>query len=198
MNGFTEILLDRASTDDKNTKILEAIFSRGRDSLKIVTKLIGYSKDSEKIVTFDIFDLINSVYLQLKPELDIKNVAFEVKKNNFTEIDFTGYINEIKEVFVNLILNSVNAIKTVNGKIVINIKKNSKGLNIIIRDNGTGIINKDKEKIFNPFFSTDHNSTGLGLFEVKRIVEKHSGSIALKNTNEKGTTFEILLPLKTL
>ncbi|MBI5185596.1 MAG: PAS domain S-box protein [Nitrospinae bacterium] len=67
-------------------------------------------------------------------------------------------------------------------------------LKIDIKDEGIGISNKDKLKIFEPFFSTKEKGTGLGLATVYRVIEKHNGLIAIESGPSRGTTFSIFLP----
>jgi len=64
-----------------------------------------------------------------------------------------------------------------------------------VTDQGYGISEEDREKIFQPFFSTKKQGTGLGLANVKRIVEAQGGKVAFHANKNKGTTFVITVPL---
>ncbi len=77
------------------------------------------------------------------------------------------------------------------------IKKSWTGLKnviILIEDDGPGIRAEDKDKIFEPFYSTKHDGTGLGLAITKQIIESHNGTIRAENRTERGTRFIIELP----
>ena len=88
------------------------------------------------------------------------------------------------------------------GKIEIKVKNNKDKLDISVKDNGIGIPEKDKEKLFTKFFRADNvvrmqtEGSGLGLFIVKNIIEMHGGQIKCKSEEGKGTEFIFDLPLK--
>lgn len=103
---------------------------------------------------------------------------------------------QIKRVFVNLIENSIDA---VNGEGVIEIKTflntNGKTVKIEVTDNGAGVPDKNKDKLFLPYFSTKKKGTGLGLAIVNRIIADHSGLIRVEDNLPKGAKFVIELPV---
>lgn len=106
--------------------------------------------------------------------------------------------DQLKEVFVNLIVNACDAIVD-SGQIVIYEgfpAKNafSKNLTIKVSDNGPGVPASIGEKLFQPFFSTKEEGTGLGLSIATRIVEEHGGKIAVESHEGPGATFIITLP----
>ena len=103
--------------------------------------------------------------------------------------------DKIQEVMLNLMLNSISAIKE-KGNINIELqKKNKKELEIILSDDGAGIKKDHISQIFNPFFTTKSRGTGLGLSICKKIIEAHKGTFKVKSEEGKGTTFHILLPV---
>jgi len=65
---------------------------------------------------------------------------------------------------------------------------------ITIDDEGPGLPNNDPEKVFEPFFTTREAGTGLGLANVKKIIDYHDGIIRATNRNDKGARFAIILP----
>jgi signal transduction histidine kinase len=108
--------------------------------------------------------------------------------------------DQLKEVLVNLVVNASEAMRG-GGLIVITEEQEiveSLGSVLIIRvsDNGPGIPESIQDKIFQPFFSTKEEGTGLGLGITNRIVEEHGGWLDLKSREGEGTTFTINLPLK--
>jgi len=104
---------------------------------------------------------------------------------------------QIVRVFNNLIKNSIQAISaTNNGKIDIHISKENNHFIIRVADNGVGIAEEQKEKIFSPNFTTKTGGTGLGLAMVKSIVEGYGGKIWFESKVNAGTAFIIELPEK--
>jgi signal transduction histidine kinase len=105
-----------------------------------------------------------------------------------------------KEQVSDVLLNIMNnAIQAINGKGEINTKTylNNNFISIEISDNGSGISHKNIDKIFKPFFSTKEygKGTGLGLAIADRIIKQHGGSINVKSTLGKNTTFMITFPI---
>lgn len=100
---------------------------------------------------------------------------------------------KLKQVFINIIL---NAVESMEGGGAINIKTvvEGKGVNISLRDTGSGIKKEDLEKIFNPFFTTKEKGLGLGLSLSHRIIQDHDGYITIDSTEFKGTQIDIYLP----
>ena len=105
---------------------------------------------------------------------------------------------QISRVFNNLIKNAIQAIpEELIGQIEINITTNQKYVNITVKDNGTGIPEEIKEKVFVPSFSTKSSGMGLGLAISKKILETSNGTIRFETRKDVGTTFYIQLPLYT-
>jgi signal transduction histidine kinase len=103
---------------------------------------------------------------------------------------------QLNQVFMNLLLNAAQAIEG-SGQVRITTRKIAEQLHIIIGDSGTGIPDEIRDRIFEPFFSTKPvgQGTGLGLSISYGIIKKHRGRILVRNAPERGTDFEIILPL---
>lgn len=112
--------------------------------------------------------------------------------------------SQIEQVFINLIINSVDAIEMKKSaeSNIIEIHSTSTGNQVIVtfKDNGTGIPENVLEKIFNPFFTTKSigKGTGLGLSICQNIIESHDGTITVSNAVEGGAVFTISLPCQMI
>jgi len=105
---------------------------------------------------------------------------------------------KLEVVFVNLIMNAIQAIENKKGEIFINIADEPSDIVLIsIKDSGPGIPKKLISKIFDPLFTTRQIGTGLGLPSCKNIIEKHGGSIDVVSPKGKGATFLVRLSKKT-
>lgn len=102
--------------------------------------------------------------------------------------------DQIHQVLLNLLLNSIQAIESA-GKIVVKLEARNGLIAISISDTGKGISSQDLPNIFRPFYTTKGNGTGLGLSLARRIVEEHEGRIEV-TSSAKGTTFTVLLPIE--
>jgi two-component system nitrogen regulation sensor histidine kinase NtrY len=105
--------------------------------------------------------------------------------------------DQMKRVMINLIKNSLAAIED-EGKIKIRTNYDSK-LQIVrleVSDDGRGIPDEDKGRLFEPYFSTRRSGTGLGLTIVNAIISDHNGYIRVRDNKPRGTTFLIELPAR--
>jgi signal transduction histidine kinase len=100
---------------------------------------------------------------------------------------------KILQVITNLIDNAVKF--TDKGKISVSVIRIKKGIQITIKDTGSGIQSQIMPKLFSKFVSSSENGTGLGLFISKKIVEAHGGTIWAENNEVRGATFKFTLPL---
>ena len=120
------------------------------------------------------------------------NITLETSSDNiFIKLDKAQWIR----VMTNLIKNSIQAIPhDREPNIEVKIKEVSKTIKIIVSDNGLGVSKSNREKIFEPKFTTKSDGMGLGLGIVKSIISSHRGKISYKSKNNKGTVFTISLP----
>ena len=101
--------------------------------------------------------------------------------------------DQLVQVFLNLILNAMDATAE-EGTIQITTQRDDQWLRISIHDNGSGIAESDRIRLFQPYFTTKETGTGLGLFVCRLILERNDGRIELTDTSPSGTTFSVLLP----
>ncbi len=123
-----------------------------------------------------------------------KGIKFLI--NYDSKIDIINVDHEqFKRVFINLIENSIDAVNG-NGIIEINtsLTKDSKTVRIEVKDNGIGIPDENKDKLFLPYFSTKKKGSGLGLAIANRIVVDHDGIIRIEDNQPRGAKFIIELP----
>jgi signal transduction histidine kinase len=107
---------------------------------------------------------------------------------------------KLEIVFVNLLVNSVQAIESKGGKIIIDISEDKTDKNFVtisVTDTGVGIPEEILGKIFEPLFTTKQVGTGLGLSSCKSIIEQHDGTITVSSVIGKSTIFAIRIPIKS-
>jgi len=108
---------------------------------------------------------------------------------------FHGDKLQMKQVFVNLIQNAIQAMPS-RGAIEISTEFINDSFLISIRDSGNGIPTEDLPKIFRPYYTTKEKGTGLGLSIVKRMINQHNGTVEVKSKQGEGTTFNIKIERK--
>lgn len=185
---------------DKNEKIFDYLLEMKRECQrckKIVENFLNFAKipkpNFQKVNINELLDEIIN-FVSNHPELK----GIEIQKS-FDESLSMILVDpdQIRQVAINLILNSANAIKPgKEGKIIVKTEKGMEGfVNIIFEDNGEGIPEENLKKIFDPFFSTKEKGTGLGLAIVRQIIKQHLGNISIESKVKEGTTVYISLPI---
>jgi two-component system NtrC family sensor kinase len=185
---------DKQSSDDLSLIIDEANRCKG-----IVSNLLNFARQGKlKISSIDISDVIQTIIktVSVKPEFTQITFSLNISSGN-TEI--IGDSDQLKQVFLNLIMNACESIESSSIKLVsVNISEVSNQLIIDIIDTGCGIHEENLNKVFTPFFTTKKmgKGTGLGLAISYGIVKMHQGDIKAKSVLDKGTTFTVKLPRK--
>ena len=144
-----------------------------------------------------------NLYLTIKKSIDIiddslKNYNIICTINEIPNIILYGYENEFSQVILNMITNAkdvINANKIKNGIITITIKEEQNTITVEIKDNAGGISNDIIDKVFDPYFTTKHQSqgTGIGLYMSKMIIEKNMGGNLSVRNGKEGAVFSIVL-----
>jgi signal transduction histidine kinase len=166
----------------------------------IIQGLLNFAKPAELNVETISLETIITQSISLarttaKNKIDIKFIS------NCKNSDIRADASQLKQVFLNLFLNSIDAVSDKdNGfiDIILDIhNQNEKGVNFLIvkiKDNGYGIPAENIEKLFIPFFTTKTNGTGLGLSICYGIINRHGGEIEIHSKENLGTTINIKLP----
>jgi signal transduction histidine kinase len=102
--------------------------------------------------------------------------------------------DELEQVFINLVLNAVDAMPEGGTLRVASWQSEDDRLAVAFSDTGHGIAPDDIERVFEPFFSTREDGTGLGLTVSHNVIERHGGEIVVESTLDQGTTFTVWLP----
>jgi two-component system, NtrC family, sensor kinase len=163
---------------------------------RIVSQLLDFagnrSTSSSDLQLIDIGQIIEGV-ISLNKKFFQKE-EMEILSNLDTPLPVYGNKDQLEQVFMNLALNAKAAMET-GGTLKIQAKKENGEIVAQFTDTGCGIPPDRINKIFDPFFSTKPNGTGLGLFVSYGIIQSHHGSIEVKSKVNKGTTFTIRLPM---
>ncbi|UCD20391.1 MAG: GHKL domain-containing protein [candidate division WOR-3 bacterium] len=110
------------------------------------------------------------------------------------DVALTGNKSDFGRALLNIMLNAIEAVRDVEGRqreITVRLQKGDGTAKIIIADNGVGMDEEERKRVFSPYFSTKKSGTGLGLYIAQKIVKDHGGNIAIDSEKNKGTTFEI-------
>lgn len=104
---------------------------------------------------------------------------------------------QLTQVLVNLLKNALDAARTEDPpRLWLSVRPSPRGVTLLVGDNGPGIAESERERVFEPYFTTKDHGTGLGLAIVKRIVNDHGGSIEVGRSPLGGASIEVTLPLE--
>lgn len=201
ISGKAQVLLMQKGPkqlDPPVQEALNAIVKQTRRAADITRKLLTYSQGSRG----------PKEWISLERVLD-ETLALIAYQASLDQIEITRDLDpdlpqffanrqEIREVFLNLLLNAVDAVGS-QGRIAVEMKyrKDDELIEILCSDTGRGIPPEHIDKVFNPFFTTRHEAVGLGLFVTKQIVYRYGGSIRVESQVGEGSLFLIQLPRST-
>lgn len=195
ISGAVEILSSEKNLSNYSRDSITIIQEEIQNLNDYLSKFIDFTKpEPVNIVEADINALIDDCLLLLKPlfkKHQIKTAKYFKKNLNKCTVD----INETKRVIINLLLNSIEATQH-NGTIKVKTSMHDSTVEIGIVDNGIGIDEKYLNKIFDPYFTTKKEGSGIGLALSRRVIEQQGGSINVESRSGKGTAVTILLPVK--
>ena len=199
LQGITthlEIIKNNLPANFAKIKNYENVRSNIEKIRGIVTKLLDSFRGTDEGKTeIDVNEIIEKVVSLTEHQLEQKHIRLEFNTAKPLPL-IRGWRKQLHQVFLNLILNACDSIKTKQGKIAIATSLNDGFVAVEIMDTGEGIKKEDLNHLFEPFFTTKSESgTGLGLFVSQGIIKEHAGSIKVKSEVGKGSTFTVLLPV---
>ena len=184
--------LDREQSEELYQEIRDAV---GRMT-DLIDSLLEFSKgrDALSVSLVSVEDTMQHAIRSVLKHPSVQNVTIDLECKGCREGWFDS--KKLDRVFYNLILNACQAIAPAPGKVAVKITELPQRVEIRISDNGAGIPEQLREKIFEPFVShAKEHGIGLGLTIVQKLVEQHGGTITLESSSPTGTTFQVILPL---
>ena len=189
--GYLDMLnLDNGEKSDRYINIIRSEIDR---SLNVMNDFMEYSKIKVNKEIFDMTLLLDDIYGSFKLLVMDKKISFNYD-NDYEDIYVWGDFNRLKQVFVNIIKNSIESIGE-SGIINIGVKVVDEQVLISIEDNGCGMSEDDLMNIKEMFYSTKKNGTGLGVALSNEIVEAHNGKLDYSSVKDKGTLCVVSLPI---
>ncbi|MGD8189729.1 sensor histidine kinase [Brevibacillus ginsengisoli] len=195
IEGFLK-LINESIVGQKDLESYIQVIMHEFDNLhRQITGFLSFSKKpilDEVFKKVDLHDLLNELEILITPRLIAENIMFTRKIESRT-IDC--YQEGLKQVLVNLFNNAMDAMRstTDDKEIIISSYSTEAGVHIVVQNNGEPIPKEIAAQLFQPFFSTKDNGTGIGLSICKNIIEKHHGSIRCES-DPMSTQFIIVLP----
>jgi len=202
--GYASLIEKKAQENPQLKKYASYIITSSERASVMIQQILNYSrKKFEKGKALNLNKVIEESLNFIK--LNLRNIII-IKKSSDKEIFLNADKTKISQIFINLFINSIDALKNQpSPKIKIETEeisiqnrtdlKDGQYAMIKITDNGIGIEKENINKIFETFFTTkDKKGTGIGLSTVKDIVNNYNGNIEVKSEHSIGTSFKILIP----
>jgi len=192
IGGFARRLEKRLNDDKKEyAKIIVNEVTRLENILK---EILGFVRSSKYVKNrVNVNELLDSIIDFTKHEVNEKRNTLIRDLSDETLISLID-ADKIKEALLNIISNAAQA--TDHGSITIRTRADKSEVVIELIDTGCGIRQEDIKNIFNPFFTTKAEGTGLGLAVTHKIIQEHKGKIKVESVWGGGTAFKIYLPLE--
>jgi signal transduction histidine kinase len=196
---FTQLLPERLEDEEFRRHFLSIASGEVDRISSLINELLEFARISDpKLEMQDVNGILDGMILLISTESKKKHV--EIVKDYGQDLPLISIDREqIKQVFLNILLNAIEATPE-NGKIAVETRSFLKPggepyIQIQFTDTGCGIPAEYLEEIFNPFFTTKNKGSGLGLSISHQIVQDHKGYIDVESELDKGTSFFINLPL---
>ena len=199
VTGFAELILDETPSEAPYRADIEMVLHEALRARGVVRRLLDFARQGERVrAKCDLNEIIEDVLALTKHFIHTSGVQLEASFG--TDLPWVSVdSNQMKQVFLNLIHNAVEAMPT-GGNLKIRTEMRSKEARawavVAIQDSGIGISQKDIDRIFEPFYTTrsTRGGTGLGLSVTYGIVTDHGGTIEVESRPGEGSTFTVWLP----
>jgi len=210
---MAQTLEEEIDPQDSRREYLSRIIRQVNRLDELLKAFFSYARPRPPIKKWhDLQDIIHEVVVLLNKKITSSEIDFRENYHKNLPRVFVD-LNQIQQVFINLILNAVDAMPD-GGELVISARPRKTKLETVdrrrrnfknrkqerlfaevsVKDSGVGIKKDHLEAIFDPFFTTKSQGTGLGLSIVYRILQEHGGNIKVTSEPNRGTTFTLLLP----
>jgi signal transduction histidine kinase len=197
IGGFTKRLAKKSHLDDEESRYVDIITKEVARLESILTEILNYVKEVPLFLEpCDLNALLDEIIYLLSSDKTWENVQI-VREYDASLPSTLCDVQQIKQVFLNILANAVEAM---GGKGAVIVRTESTTIHdrpflaVSFRDTGGGVDPSVLDNIFNPFFTTKERGSGLGLAITNKIVTHHGGDIEVKNKPGEGVTFIVYLP----
>jgi len=200
VTGFTELVLEDIPEDAPHRVDMEMVLREAHRARDVVRRLLDFARQGERVrAKSDMNEIVEDVLALTRHLIHTSGVHLNVWLGEdipWVSVD----ANQMKQVFLNLIHNALQAMPsggTLDVQTANRIKDDRSWVTVSVKDSGVGIDPQNKERVFEPFFTTRGYSggTGLGLSVTYGIVTDHGGTIEVESKPGAGSLFTVWLPI---
>ncbi len=193
IKGAAEILSDSFSEGDEGYRYTQILVKEVDRLNNVIDNFIRVgSARKEERVSVNINELLDELLFFFERMAAQKGISIDAICDPDLPV-VNANPNQLRQAFMNLVLNSVHAMGK-EGRLIVSTAAARDGIEVRFEDTGAGISREEMSRLFEPFYTTRDSGTGLGLTITKRIVENHDGHIVIESDVGKGTKVVVSLP----
>jgi len=192
-------LIEQSDTSQEDADMLELALSEVERLTTIVNRLRDVYRPAQagQFISISLPVLLQDLEPLLETHLRRNQVSLNLHIDELDEINIMAYPDQLKQVFLNLSLNAIEAMQPEGGELTVSTQIEAFGnqVGVAFSDTGAGIPAEDLKVIFDPFYTTKSTGLGLGLSICYDIAHNHGGVIDVSNNTDHGATFTVWLPI---
>jgi len=188
------ILLKSKFKDENDGVEAAAILVQEVERLnRSIGELLDYAKPAKlNMISLNVNVIVEKTSRLVEVDIEAQDIALDLNlSDNLPQIEVDE--DKLTQVFLNLFLNGIQAMDS-GGILRVSSRQEGNNVIVIVEDTGSGIASENLQKVFDPYFTTKNDGTGLGLAMSSKIVEEHGGEIVLTSRPGEGTRVEVVLP----
>ncbi|HSI05338.1 MAG TPA: HAMP domain-containing sensor histidine kinase, partial [Myxococcota bacterium] len=192
VSGYAQLMGEEEDDPSQRTYRCNRILTQIDEMMAMIGDLLAFARGDSRLRAGDVKleSLAADLQETLRHACDPRGIKLAIERKPGVAVVDQG---RVKRILHNLAKNAIDVMRRGDG-LFIDLQTSDEGLHLTVRDQGPGMNEATRARIFEPFFTDKAGGTGLGLAIVKRFVEDHSGTIAVKSAPGQGTTVEVLLP----
>lgn len=193
MTAAAQILEMELSLDTMQQELMNSLLKESRRLNNLVEELLHTTRETK--ISKQRVNLISVIDISVQlVEAMLNEQKISLNKDYYGEVWLSADLEKLEQVLLNLIKNAMEATGT-GGFINVAVASDDSYVSVIVTDNGEGILPENINRIFEVFYTTKKNGTGMGLSICRNIVEAHGGSLNASNNPDGGARFIMQLPL---
>ena len=193
IKGLALVLQSRFKEDNGDRETATILVQEVERLNRSISELLDYARPQQlKKENFDIVQLLNKAVSLMR--IDAETAGVELRTHFDENLEpFNGDEDRLTQVLLNLLLNGIQAMED-GGTLDVRVGATDRKIEIVVTDSGCGITEKDLARVFDPYFTTKPDGTGLGMAMSAKIIEEHGGEIRLQSKVGQGTSVIIEIP----
>jgi signal transduction histidine kinase len=194
IKSYAQMLMQE-ELEDEQRELVDNVLQQSNRAGRIVRDLLDFTrKDTSVDEIINLNHVIEQTFTLLAHTLKKNQISYSFIPEK-SIILIKGNANQLQQVFINLVVNAIDAMQA-EGVLSVTIDEKKDGIHALVQDNGSGIDSRTINRMFDPFFTTKEagKGTGLGLSVVYNILHEHRAEISVNSKKGEGTTMHILFP----